>query len=179
MKGHVTELPDFPVYLSLGSNIGNRLYYLQSAVEKLKSHPKIQIQCTSHIYETEPLYIKNQGDYLNCVVQIRTDLQCKILLEKVQKIEEELGRIRNNVRFAPRTIDIDIIFYGNQIINQENLQVPHKRYSERRFVLVPLNEIAPELVCPKTHKSVKHILAICQDNSTIRLYKDQKETGFE
>lgn len=130
--------------LSLGSNMGDREFYLRSAVEALKNVPGIKLVSVSSVYETEPFGVSDsQGKYLNCCVLIKTNLPPFALLGVCLGIETKLGRQRP-YRFAPRTIDIDIIFYENEIINDENLTLPHPRMEERAFVLVPMMDILPE-----------------------------------
>lgn len=129
--------------LSLGSNMGDREFYLRSAVEALKNIPGIKLVSVSSVYETEPFGVSDsQGKYLNCCVLIKTNLPPFALLGVCLGIETKLGRQRP-YRFAPRTIDIDIIFYENEIINDENLTLPHPRMEERAFVLVPMMDILP------------------------------------
>lgn len=134
----------FEAVLSLGSNLGDREFYLKSAVEDLKNIPGIELVSISSVYETEPFGVSgSQGKYLNCCVLIKTSLPPFALLGVCLGIETKLGRQRP-YRFAPRTIDIDIIFYENEIINDENLTLPHPRMGERAFVLVPMMDILPE-----------------------------------
>ena len=134
----------FEAVLSLGSNMGDREFYLRSAVEALKNIPGIKLVSVSSVYETEPFGVSDsQGKYLNCCVLIKTNLPPFALLGVCLGIETKLGRQRP-YRFAPRTIDIDIIFYENEIINDENLTLPHPRMEERAFVLVPMMDILPE-----------------------------------
>ena len=134
----------FEAVLSLGSNLGDREFYLKSAVEALKEIPGIELISFSNVYETEPFGVNDaQGKYLNCCVLIKTNLSPFALLGVCLGIETKLGRQRP-YKFAPRTIDIDIIFYENEIINDKNLTLPHPRMKERAFVLVPMMDIFPE-----------------------------------
>jgi 2-amino-4-hydroxy-6-hydroxymethyldihydropteridine diphosphokinase len=135
------------VFLGLGSNIGNREEYLQNAITALNSNPDITVLKKSSIYETEPYGNEEQEKFLNMVVQVETSLIPEKLLETTMKIENELGRVRT-IRWGPRTIDIDILLYGNRVINTENLTVPHLELTKRAFVLIPLLEIAPDLRLP-------------------------------
>lgn len=133
----------FEAVLSLGSNMGDREFYLKSAVEALKNIPGIELISFSNVYETEPFGVSDaQGKYLNCCILIKTNLPPFALLGVCLGIETKLDRQRP-YRFAPRTIDIDIIFYENEIINDENLILPHPRMKERAFVLVPMMDILP------------------------------------
>lgn len=134
----------FEAVLSLGSNMGDREFYLKSAVEALKNIPGVELVSVSSVYETEPFGVSDaQKKYLNCCVLIKTNLPPFALLGVCLGIETKLGRQRP-YRFAPRTIDIDIIFYENEIINDVNLTLPHPRMKERAFVLVPMMDILPE-----------------------------------
>ncbi|WP_186673382.1 2-amino-4-hydroxy-6-hydroxymethyldihydropteridine diphosphokinase [Sporosarcina sp. BP05] len=129
-------------YLSIGSNIGDRLYHLTEAVRALHSHDGIIVTSVSSIYETAPVGFTDQADFLNMVVCVETALTAQVLLEECQKVEHGLGRVRD-VRWGPRTADLDILLYNSESIETENLIVPHPRMYERAFVLIPLLEIAP------------------------------------
>ncbi len=144
------------VYLSLGSNIGDRERNLRDAVDLL-AEPQLRALRVSSFYETEPLDVLDQPWFLNAVVEAETDLFPKQLLARVQRIEQRLGRRRLRPR-GPRAIDIDILFYGGAVIDADELQVPHPRLAERRFVLEPLAELAPNLHHPVTGRSVAEML---------------------
>lgn len=135
------------VFISLGSNIGNRLEHLKDAIQAIHTHEHMNVSLVSSIYETEPVGFSEQSNFLNLVVQIETDLDPQALLKQTQSIESRLGRVRK-IRWGPRTIDLDILLYNNDNIEAENLIIPHLRMSERGFVLVPLLEIAPEITSP-------------------------------
>ncbi len=129
--------------LSLGSNIGNRKKYIDEAIKIIENTTKINIQKISSYYETKPYGVKDfQCNYINCCVEILTDLNPFTLLGVCLGIESSLGRKRP-YRFSPRTIDIDLIFYGNEKIESEDLILPHPRTFERAFVLIPMQEIFP------------------------------------
>lgn len=134
-------------YLSLGSNIGNRLEHLKQAVRLLHDHPAITVQKVSSVYETEPLGLTEQAKFLNIVVGLETSLEATELLSACQSIENKLGRLRK-IRWGPRTVDLDILLYNEDSIQLENLIVPHLRMQERAFVLVPLVEINSEVKHP-------------------------------
>ena len=144
------------VYLSLGSNVGEREAMLQSAIEALAG-AGIEVAHASSVYETEPQNLRDQRWFLNMVVECRTDLFPVQLLRRTQKIEFELGRKRT-VSKGPRTIDIDIILFGNAVIKTTILEIPHPRFRERRFVLAPLQELAPDLRDPVTRRSITDLL---------------------
>lgn len=145
------------VYLSLGSNSGDRDALLARALERLTSDD-IQVVRTSAVYETEPRDFPDQAWFLNQVVEIKTSLFPKQLLSRLQKIELGLGRVRNQWK-GPRTIDIDILLYGNAIVSTPGLEIPHPRLTDRRFVLEPLAELTPDLRHPRTRQTVREMLA--------------------
>lgn len=143
-------------YLSIGSNLGDRINYLKKALEKLKQN-NIQIIKSSNIIETEPYGYKEQGKFLNMAVEIDSELEPFELMKLISKIESELGRIRTK-RWGPRVIDIDIIFYNSLIINEPDLKIPHPDMQNRFFVLKPLQEIAPDFVHPVLKKTITELL---------------------
>jgi len=145
------------VYLSLGSNLGNREENLDQAIALLAA-PGLAILRRSHIYETEAQQVRDQPWFLNLIVEAETDLFPKQLLARIHKIEQQLGRKRTRP-MGPRTIDIDIILYGHSVIDTAELIVPHARMAERRFVLEPLAELAPDLRHPVTRRTVREMLA--------------------
>ena len=145
------------VYLGLGSNLGGRHANLQEARERLQAGD-LKITRASSIYETEPRDLPNQPWFLNQVLEAETTLFPKQLLSRIQKIEREMGRQRI-VPKGPRIIDIDILLFGAAVVNLPDLQIPHPRMPERRFVLEPLAEIAPDLRHPVTAKTAREMLA--------------------
>ena len=144
------------VYLSLGSNIGDREGNLRKAVERLAAQD-VRVLRASRIYETEPVDYKDQAWFLNQVVEAETALFPLQLLTRTARVEREMGRVRT-VRKGPRTIDIDILFYAAAVVETSRLEIPHPRIAERRFVLAPLAELAPDLRHPVTHRSVRQML---------------------
>lgn len=130
-------------YLSLGSNMGDRVGMLRQAVRLLEEHPAIEVMNISSLYETAPVGFTEQDAFLNMVVQLQTDLTAYELLEICQNIEQTLDRKRE-IRWGPRTIDLDILLYNQDKFETENLVIPHPRMHERAFVLVPLLELDPE-----------------------------------
>lgn len=145
------------VYLSLGSNVGDRKHALAKAVELLHC-PGLEVLRISSVYETEPQDHRDQPWFLNLVVEARTALFPKQLLGRAQRVERELRRRRLAAK-RPRTIDIDILLYGDSVIDLAELVVPHPRLAERRFVLAPLAELAPDLRHPVLRLTVKELLA--------------------
>ncbi|MCY8144599.1 2-amino-4-hydroxy-6-hydroxymethyldihydropteridine diphosphokinase [Bacillus haynesii] len=131
-------------YIALGSNIGRREEYLKKAVSLLHHHPSVQVTDISSIYETDPVGYTDQDLFLNMAAAIKTSLSPFELLDLTQRIEKELGRKRD-IRWGPRTADLDILLYNRENIETEQLIVPHPRMHERLFVLVPLLEIYPDL----------------------------------
>ena len=149
------------IYLLTGSNIGDSKSNLQTASNHI--HQQIgNVERLSSIYKTEPWGNKNQQAFLNQVLQVQTQLTPHQLIKKILEIENEMGRNRQ-VKWEPRIIDIDILFYDDLIINETDLQIPHPLLHQRRFTLVPLHEIAPQLIHPKLHKSISQLLSICTD----------------
>jgi len=144
------------IYLSLGSNVGDRERNLRQAVERLASND-LRVLRASRIYETEPVDYIDQAWFLNQVVEAETALFPMQLLTRIGRIERELGRVRTAPK-GPRTIDIDILFYAAAIVETARLEIPHPRIAERRFVLAPLAEVAPDLRHPVTHRSVRQML---------------------
>lgn len=127
-------------YLSLGSNMGDRLEMLKQAVSSLKEHPSIDVLKISSLYETDPVGFTEQDPFLNMVIYLQTNLSAHELLDACQNIENELNRKRE-IRWGPRTIDLDILLYNHNEMNTDRLVIPHPRMHERAFVLVPLLEI--------------------------------------
>ena len=132
-------------YLGIGSNLGDREKFISLAIDKVNQIKSTKVTKISSIIETEPESSILQGKYLNAAIEINTSLLPKELLNNLQSIENELGRVRG-VKHAPRTIDLDILIFNDQKINEERLVIPHPRMRQRDFVLKPLREIAPELV---------------------------------
>jgi 2-amino-4-hydroxy-6-hydroxymethyldihydropteridine diphosphokinase len=132
-------------YIGFGSNLGNRQSNINTALELLSELDGVDIIKVSSIIETDPVGGPKQGKFLNGVVKIMTTFDPDGLLSALQAIENQLGRTRD-VKFGPRTIDLDMLLYGDKIINSNNLKVPHPHMFEREFVMVPLKEIAPEVV---------------------------------
>jgi 2-amino-4-hydroxy-6-hydroxymethyldihydropteridine diphosphokinase len=157
------------VFLSLGTNVGDRQFHLREGIHALED-VGIGIERRSSFYETEPVGYENQPWFLNAVVGGETSLSPQCLFEQCQRIEREAGRKRA-VRFGPRSLDIDILLYKGRVIEEENLIVPHPRMHERRFVLVPLIEIAPEIEDPRTGKRFADILAALSDRKKVTKLK--------
>ena len=158
-------MADF-VYLSLGSNIGDRAANLRTAIERLGEAGTVRT--ISGFYETEPVELRDQAWFLNCVVALETWVFPKELLRKVLTIEEEMGRLRIKDK-GPRLIDIDILLFGDRVIDERGLKIPHPAMQQRRFVLEPLVEIAPEAIHPNLRKSARELLAELPGDQIVRL----------
>ena len=152
------------VYLSVGTNLGNRENNISNCIDYLEKIS--EIKNISKIYETVPYKVQiEQSNFLNLALEINFFQSAENLLIEINKIEKELGRVRSSIRNEPREIDIDIIFFGNQIINKKDLVVPHPRFRERLFVLQPLNDIAPNFLDPITNKTINQLLINAQNSS--------------
>lgn len=155
------------VYFSLGSNVGDRETHLARARERLNVDD-IRVLRASSIYETEPRDFLDQAWFMNQVVEAETSLFPKQLLSRTQKIERALGRVPTHDK-GPRTIDIDILLYGDAIVSVPGLEIPHARMTDRRFVLEPLAELAPDLRHPRTNATVKEMLAQVRNQKVQRI----------
>ncbi len=159
------------IYLSLGSNLGDREAHLRKALEKL--HQKgILLVRESSIYETEPVDVPYQPDFLNLVCQVKTPLEPESLLAACQEIESEMGRLRKTIKGA-RNIDIDILFYGRRIVEEPFLKIPHPTWRQRNFVLIPLAEIAPNFRDPVSDQTVHALQRQSSDGSRVTPYTDR------
>ena len=154
------------VYLLLGGNLGDRNYYIQKS-EQLIVRELGSIITKSSIYETEPWGFQHKQNFYNRVVVINTLLNPQELLEKIHSIENDLGRERGKKQYLSRTVDIDILFYDDVILNDTNLTIPHSQLHNRRFVLEPLCEIKPEFIHPVINVSVCDLLLQCEDKLAV------------
>ena len=167
MESNLKEI----IYLSLGSNLGDREANLESVFEELP--PAIEVIVRSSIYQTEPWGFKDQPDFLNMVVQGETELSPRELLSYLKKIEKKIGR-KPSFNYGPRLVDIDILFYGKKVVDEVHLTIPHKRIPERVFVLVPLMEIDPDLRFPDSNQTISDLVSSI-DTSGVSLYKGNQE----
>lgn len=135
-------------YVGLGSNLSDPENQIRSALVTLKSVETFAVKNVSSLYFSRPMGPQDQPDYMNAVISVETDLTALELLDELQKIENQAGRIRKDNRWGPRILDLDIILFGNDVINNDRLTVPHYGMKEREFVLLPLQEIAPDLILP-------------------------------
>jgi 2-amino-4-hydroxy-6-hydroxymethyldihydropteridine diphosphokinase len=154
------------IFLSLGSNLGDRGQNLKNGIgllEQLAGKPG----AISSIYETEPWGCDSDLNFFNQVIELFTPLGPLPLLETIHEIESKCGRVRSAPRYAPRTLDVDILLYGNSILDFPELIVPHPNLQERQFVLVPLTEIAPHVIHPVLNKDMEQLLRACVDDKKI------------
>lgn len=167
------------VYLSLGSNKGDRIGYIQQATSLLSATDGITIIRTSAFYETEPWNMVSDTWFVNAVVELKTNLSAQALLEECHRIEKQLGRKRENEdAYDDRTIDIDILFYNRDIINEADLIIPHKYVHLRAFTLVPMLELAPDFVHPVLNKSIIDLHSDLENPEMVFLYGTRVEFNF-
>ena len=151
------------IFIGLGGNLDDR----QKNVEQAKELLKIQIVGSSSLYETEPVGYLDQPWFINAVIEVRTDLKPAELLQLCLDVERQMKRQRG-IPMGPRSIDLDILFYNDIIFLDPDLVIPHPSVAQRRFVLVPLNEIAPDFRHPVLKKTIAELLAVCPDHSVVR-----------
>ncbi|MBM0067749.1 2-amino-4-hydroxy-6-hydroxymethyldihydropteridine diphosphokinase [Alkalicoccobacillus gibsonii] len=158
------------VYLSLGSNMESRIGYLEKAISKLRLMKDSEVTAISSIYETDPVGYIDQPSFLNLVVCLKTTLPPFELLAETQQIENELGRKRE-IRWGPRTIDLDILLYDQENMKMESLTLPHPRMWQRSFVIIPLLEVAPNLSFDVQGVTLKQVYDQLQDKEGVRMWK--------
>jgi 2-amino-4-hydroxy-6-hydroxymethyldihydropteridine diphosphokinase len=149
------------VYIGLGSNLGDREQTIRKALELLESDPEMDVVAVSSLRETDPVGFTDQPKFLNGAAALRTELSPRALLERLLQIERELGRERSGPRYGPRTIDLDLLLYGSEEVDEPGLEIPHPRLAEREFVLEPLAELDSDLEVPG-RGSVRALLAALQ-----------------
>ncbi|RLD51269.1 MAG: 2-amino-4-hydroxy-6-hydroxymethyldihydropteridine diphosphokinase [Bacteroidetes bacterium] len=170
------------VFLSLGSNKGDRLRQLKKSVEHIQ-HYAGNLITISDIFESKS-WAYEDTDYLNAVIKIQSNLSPEELLSETQKIEKELGRSsKTNTKngkpvYSSRIIDIDILFYGNKIINSEHLTIPHSLLHLRRFVLQPMIQIAPDFIHPVFNETIETLYIRCEDENSVKLFKKVHAENF-
>lgn len=162
------------VFLSFGSNLGDREKNILDAIKLLNEISDIKVIRGSSLYETEPLGFKEQNYFFNIVLRIHTNLSPFELLREIENIEKILGK---NIKrkWGPRIIDIDILYYDEDIIETEKLTVPHPLINERMFVLIPMMEIASDFICPKTKLKISNIIRNCNKKDTVVMIKKWEE----
>jgi len=159
-------------YICAGSNIGNKLFNCQSGIDAMAGSGSCVIKEQSRFYKTEPVDYQDQDWFINVVVKIETAFDPFQLLNRLNSIELEAGRLRSSVKFGPRILDMDIIFYDDLAINTSQLVIPHPRMHKRRFVLKPICDIDPTIVHPVFKKDVTHLLVhLGEDGQKVVEYK--------
>ena len=159
------------VYLSLGSNLGDRIGYIQQACSLLGSFDNTKIVATSSFYESEPWQMNSDNWFVNAIVQISTTFTPEELLKECQRIENQLGRKREaQSGYKDRTIDIDILFYDDKILNSNDLVIPHRFFHRRAFVMVPMLEIAEDFVHPLFNKTIEALYEELENPEMVTLY---------
>lgn len=154
------------VLISLGSNVGDRLVYLRKALKEISRIDRTRVRAVSSVYETEPVGVKEQPDFLNAAAELESDLDPVSLFRELKKVERRIGRTQAK-RWGPREIDIDIIYFGRDRVEEGGLLIPHPEVTNRKFVLVPLSEIIGTFRDPLRNCSVDELLAACKDRSRI------------
>jgi 2-amino-4-hydroxy-6-hydroxymethyldihydropteridine diphosphokinase len=155
------------VFLGLGSNLGNRLDSIKQATLLVQENIG-RIEKQSSVYETEPWGFTHENFFLNQVILVSSAMSPKTILEEINKIESLMGRIRTNQGYSARTLDIDILFFNDLVLQEQNLAIPHPQIANRKFVLVPMAEIASDFVHPVLGKTINELLGACDDNGRVK-----------
>ena len=157
------------IFLSLGSNLGDRYKNIMNGINLLNQHPHIWVVNQSYIYESSPMYNYNQNKFYNIVIEIETNILSIELLNVIKEIEKKLGRDLNSRKNMPRTLDIDILVFGDSTIQSDFLTIPHPRIKERNFVLKPWNDIAPDYIMPNQMQNINELLIDSKDTTDIKM----------
>jgi len=164
------------VFIGLGTNVGDRPSWIEQAIAALDETPHINVIRRASLYETEPVGPVDQSWFLNTVVEVDTDLDPDALLAQLKQIEADLGR-QQRERWGPREIDLDLLLYGDSVIQTSELVVPHPELARRRFVLVPLAELAPDVAHPGLGRPVERLLRECADEKGVRPFSHETASG--
>lgn len=167
-------------YIAIGSNIGDGLVNCRDGISALGRRPSVEVAECSHFYRTAPVGYTDQPWFINAVFRIRTDMSPLLLLETLKAVEVDAGRDLSGIRFGPRVLDFDIIFYNDEIINSVDLIVPHPRMHQREFVLRPMCDLSSELIHPVLKKRIRDLLemSVSLEHPCIRIPgTESKETG--
>jgi 2-amino-4-hydroxy-6-hydroxymethyldihydropteridine diphosphokinase len=155
------------VFVGIGSNLGDRERNIRRAVDEVASLPFTKLITVSSLYDSEPVGDVEQANFVNAVAQIETELQPRRLLWNLMLIEKRMGRVRT-IRWGPRPIDLDVIIYGKSIIQEEGLSIPHPEMDKRAFVLIPLLEIDPDLVHPRSREPLRKLLRKLKPHCSVK-----------
>jgi 2-amino-4-hydroxy-6-hydroxymethyldihydropteridine diphosphokinase len=154
-------------FIGIGSNLGEKEKNIRRAVDEIAAMPFTKLITVSSLYDSEPVGDVEQGNFVNAVALVETDLAARRLLWNLMLIEQRMGRVRT-VRWGPRTIDLDIVLYGKNIVEEDGLVIPHPEMEKRAFVLIPLLEIEPDLVHPRTKEPVRKLLRKVKPRSSVK-----------
>ena len=157
------------IYLGLGSNLDDRYENLKQGIKLLNDHPHLWVIDQSHVYQSPPMYNLDQNDFYNMVIKLETNLNPLDLLGEIKRVEVKVGREKHNTRNMPRILDIDILTFGDLQIHSDLLEIPHPGILERKFVLKPWNDIAPDYTVPNYNARVSELLEKMDDNSYTRM----------
>ncbi len=160
---------DMRIFLGVGSNIDDRYQNLINGIQQLNDNAHIWVIAESHVYQAPAMYSSDQQDFYNMVIEIETNLNPLQLLDEVKNIEIKLGREPNKKKNMPRSLDVDILAVGNILIRSKLLEIPHPKIIERKFVLKPWNDIAPDFLVPNSDKNISELLKITKDRSSTRM----------
>ncbi|UCF79837.1 MAG: 2-amino-4-hydroxy-6-hydroxymethyldihydropteridine diphosphokinase [Candidatus Eiseniibacteriota bacterium] len=155
------------MFLGIGSNLGERERNIRRAVDEIASLPFTKLITVSSLYDSEPVGDVEQANFVNAVALVETDLQPRRLLWNLMLIEKRMGRART-VKWGPRSIDLDVIIYGNSLVKEEGLDIPHPEMDKRAFVLIPLLEIDPDLVHPRSQEPLKKLLKKLKPHCSVK-----------
>ncbi len=159
------------VFLGLGSNLGNRVEYIEKAIAEIGFLKNTKVIKKASLYETEPWGFTEQPDFINSAVEIETSLSAQELFNEVKSIEQKLKR-QSKGKWQEREIDIDILFYGNEIIRSEKINIPHKEIENRKFVMIPMNELAPDFIHPVFNETINELLSKSKDSLVVKKYEN-------